>query len=89
MARGKNGDMCERKGTGGKDPFGMYSNKALHAVNKDPRTHGNVCTMIEPYVDPQDRTELFLLDEGEKKVEIEPETRESLPSPTTYISAPR
>ena len=60
--------------TGGKLPFGMGSNMAGYSCVKDPRVHGNVGTKID--IDqPPDRYELFLLGDGEKKVEFEPETR--------------
>ena len=60
----------------GRLPVGHWSYASGYACNKDPRTHGNVGTKVDVTDDlPPDRHELFLLDEGEKKVEYEPETR--------------
>lgn len=69
---------------GGKGPVGHYSNLAGYSANKDPRINGNVGTKIDVADDqPLDRHELFLLEEGEKKVEFEPETREHTSLNTT------
>ena len=56
-----------------------YSTKGYN-FNSDPRiVQGGVGSKIE--IDPgPDRYELFLLGDGEKKVEYEPETREYPPS---------
>jgi hypothetical protein len=71
------GDLVLNK-SGGKEPYGLSSNKAGYSFNKDPRIHGNVGTKIDVTADlPPPRHELFLLDDDEKKVEFEPETRES------------
>lgn len=62
---------------GGKEPFGYSANLSRYSMNRDPRIHGNVGTRIDVMADlPPDRHELFLLEDGEKKVEFEPETRE-------------
>jgi hypothetical protein len=71
------GDLAIHK-RGGKEPHGSWSNKSGYSCNKDPRIHGNVGTKIDVTADlPPPRHELFLLDDDEKKVEFEPETRKS------------
>ena len=67
-----------RKPSGGKLPTGQYSHASGYACVLDPRIGGNVGTNIDIDM-PPDRHELFLLDDGEKKVEYEPETRKSQP----------
>ena len=63
-------------GSGGKLPVGHASHGARHSCSLDPRVRGKVGMRVE--IDfPPDRYELFLLGEGEKKVEVEPETRAS------------
>ena len=62
---------------GGRPPLGSWSYSSGYACNLDPRINGNVGTKIDVSADqPPDRYELFLLGDGEKKVEYEPETRE-------------
>ncbi|KAK5164068.1 DNA-directed RNA polymerase II core subunit [Saxophila tyrrhenica] len=61
---------------GGKAPVGSWSNASRYSCSLDPRINGNVGTKIDVLADlPPDRYELFLLEDGEKKVEFEPETR--------------
>lgn len=55
-------------------PVGRSNHQCGHSIVTDPRLHGNVGTKIEIDI-PPDRHELFLLDDGEKKIEYEPETR--------------
>lgn len=63
--------------TGGQHPYmGIDSTKNRKSFATDPRIHGNTETKIEQVVDIPDRFESFLLAEGEKKVEHEPETRQ-------------
>ena len=60
----------------GRLPVGNWSHSSGYSCVKDPRIHGNAGTKVQVQHDlPPDRHELFLLDEGEKKVEHEPETR--------------
>jgi hypothetical protein len=78
------GDLVLNK-RGGKEPYGLSSHKAGYPSCKDPRIHGNVGTKIDVTADlPPPRHELFLLDDDEKKVEFEPETRESSSINQTY-----
>ena len=77
MAR-EGADICSSRKTGGRQPFGTWSNSAGYSCVTDPRINGNVGTKIDIDV-PPDRHELFLLEDGEKKVEYEPETRKSCP----------
>lgn len=80
MAR-DNQDPYTPTKVGGREPLGHQNYRAGYSCVNDPRIHGNVSTKVDATVDvPPDRSELYLLDDGEKKVEIEPETRES-PSP--------
>lgn len=70
----------ERK-KAGRLPPGLYSNAVGYSCNKDPRISGNVMTKVDVTDDlPPERHELFLLDDGEKKVEYEVETRMFKPS---------
>lgn len=65
-----------RKKTG-LQPYSVWSNACGYSCVKDPRTHGNVGTKVDILADLADeRHELFLLEDGEKKVEVDPETRE-------------
>ncbi|KAK3701080.1 DNA-directed RNA polymerase II core subunit [Vermiconidia calcicola] len=74
MAQDSNGDTPIK--LGGRLPVGNYSNSSGYSCVKDPRIHGNTGTKVDVVIDqPPDRHELFLLDDGEKKVEYEPETR--------------
>jgi hypothetical protein len=78
------GDLAYKK-KGGKLPHGYASNSAGYSMNKDPRINGNVGTKIDVTSDqPPDRHELFLLEDGEKKVEFEPETRKHLPTSSAH-----
>ncbi len=57
-------------------PVGVGSHAFRHFPTQDPRIHGNTGAQIDPTEDsPPERHELFLLGDGEKKVEYEPETR--------------
>ena len=47
----------------------------------DPRTRGSTWTNVKPEIDVPDRHELFLLADGERKVEMETVTRKSRLSP--------
>jgi len=47
----------------------------------DPRTRGSTWTNVKPEVDELPRHELFLLADGERKVEMETVTRKSRLSP--------
>lgn len=68
--------LLTRHHKGGKEPYGYSANVSGYSMNKDPRINGNVGTKIDVLADqPPDRHELFLLEDGEKKVELEPETR--------------
>ena len=69
---------------GGKLPFGHWSNASGYSCVKDPRVHGNVGSKVTADL-PADRHELFLLDDGEKKIEHEAETRK-MPSPPHLTS---
>lgn len=65
--------------TGGHLPVGHQAFSAGYSLVTDPRVNGNVGSEIDVSADlPPDRYELFLLGDGEKKVEYEPETRELL-----------
>lgn len=60
----------------GGELLGHASYKAGYLCVRDPRVHGNVGTKIDVSADlPPPRYELFLLGDGEKKVEYDPETR--------------
>lgn len=61
---------------GGRLPVGHSAYSACYSNVTDPRVHGNVGTKVDVTTDVPDRYELFLLGDGEKKVEYEPETRE-------------
>ena len=66
---------------GGQLPVGLWSNASGYSCNKDPRINGNVGTKVDVTDDlPPERHELFLLSDGEKKVEYEPETRTFYPT---------
>jgi len=60
---------------GGELPMGHANYSANYSRVKDPRVHGNVGTKIDVTVDIADRSELYRLDDGENKVDVEPETR--------------
>ena len=60
---------------GGHLPTAHQSYKASYSLVLDPRVNGNVGSKCNADL-PPDRYELFLLGDGEKKVEYEPETRE-------------
>lgn len=55
----------------------MYNDsyKALTSAVLDARRTGSTWTNVKVEVDEIDRHELYLLGEGEKKVEVEPVTR--------------
>lgn len=55
--------------------FNSYA--ARHSTVMDPRIGGSTWTNVKPEIDLVDRHELFLLGDGEKKVEMETVTRES------------
>lgn len=74
-------DAYIRKKPAGRLPQNSWSNAVGYACNKDPRVNGNVGTKIDVNVDEIIRSELYKLDDGEQKVEVEPETREHIPSP--------
>lgn len=62
-------------------PYPVHSGNKLHiknhySANTDPRLNGNVGTKIDTGADEDPRYESFILADGEKKVEVEPETRE-------------
>lgn len=63
-------------GRGGRLPFAVGSYGARYAANQDPRVHGNLGPKLEAEHEP-DRHELFLLQEDEKKITFEPETRKA------------
>jgi hypothetical protein len=69
-------------GGGGDAPTHMahYSHSTrTTAWCTDPRMAGTVCTKVDPFADEHPRYESFILGEDEKKVEVEPETRELSP----------
>jgi hypothetical protein len=51
----------------------QYANRYAGAL--DPRMHGSTWTNVKPEIDIPDRHELFLLADGERKVEMETVTR--------------
>lgn len=74
--------------TGGQNPhFGYDSNKNRTAVGLDASRLQHVGSLIDTAVDIPDRYESFLLGEGEKKVEVEQETRKYIfaTAHTAYI----
>ena len=62
---------------GSQAPFGHHSYANRHSISHDPTIHGAVGSKMDKYDSQLDRHELFLLEDGEKKVEFEPETRKS------------
>lgn len=73
---------------GGNGPFGLGSYKAGYPANMDPRVRiGALGPKIETEL-PPDRHELFLLQEGEKKITFEPETRTCDRKPPHRAAAP-
>jgi len=78
-------DAVSRHARGGRLPTGQYSNSAGYSMNKDPRTGGRIGDGIQTEIDWQDRIELFLLGEGEKKVTFDSETRKpTIPFPSSH-----
>ena len=70
---------------GGGLALGHWSHVVGYSYVGDPRVHGNIGTKVDVTADiPPDRYELFLLGDGEKKVEYDPETRR--PSLTPFVS---
>lgn len=61
-------------------PAALDSYGARYSLFNDPRHYGNRGTKIDMQTDfGPSRHELFLLEDGEKKVEEDPETREFFP----------
>lgn len=75
MAKDQDKDPSKAKPLMGRLPVGSWSHASRVSYVRDPRIGGNTCTKVEPAVDLVHSTEIFLLEDGEKKVEIEPETR--------------
>lgn len=63
--------------SGGQAPLGHSSNVNRVSFATDPKIHGACGSKMATDSLPK-RHELFLLDDGEQKVEFEPETRESI-----------
>lgn len=62
--------------TGGQHPvFGASSFKNRYSASLDPRIRGNTGANLDLQADDTVRYESFILDEGQKKVESDPETR--------------
>ena len=58
---------------------GFTAFKCRYSPQLDPRTHMNLGPKIDVEADKEPRFESFILGDGEKKVEVEPETRKSPP----------
>ena len=76
MGRKQDSEESSPRKPSGRLPAGQWSYGARYSCVLDPRINGNVGTKIDIDI-PPDRHELFLLDDGEKKVEYDPETRKS------------
>lgn len=58
----------------------LYQYGSRYSSVTDPRVNGSTETKIKAEVDGLDRHELFLLAEGEKKIEYETVTRKDTPT---------
>lgn len=62
-------------------PYASYYSGMRGGAAFDPRTRGSTWTNVKPEIDELPRHELFLLADGERKVEMETVTRKSRLSP--------
>lgn len=62
-------------------PYASYYSGIRGTAALDPRTRGSTWTNVKPEIDELPRHELFLLADGERKVEMETVTRKSRLSP--------